>query len=992
MARTSEEIILKISADTSEVVSKTQKFVDVVKQVDKASGKLKTTTTQTTEAFGKQNTVTTKTKTTYKDLVPQVKKTNSAFGGLTKTMVSVAKSFLAYRVVLLMKDALVNTIKVAAEFESSMAKVKAISGATDSEFKALTKSARDLAKGTIFTANQVAELQLAYSKLGFTTQEILDATEATLNLATATGEDLAGAADVVGATIRGFGLDAEETSRVVDVMAKAFSSSALNLEHFKQSMKTVAPIANSANIDLETTTSLLGVLADSGLRGTRAATGLKNIMSKLTDPTSDLAKELGFTVKGAEGLIHAFREMSARGIDLSKATELVDERSKAAFITLVNGTSSVEDLRMTLDTATGSARTMASVVENTLTGSFKMFQSQVEETQIAVTNSDFLKESLDFLSFWIVAFRDGMDDARKLRMDLLVSDEVKEQMASILEEEKKFFDKRKESRITFAEENERIMEEADDKEKASALIRERSLKKRKEDEESLIKFLEEQQDAISDKQLALTRKNEKLMASDFAERRRLIKEDIALQEERKVATVRDINDRRLKLQILKVDLEKLNEEEREHQETISQTKDYVEAANTVRKLQEIKDDLSASTEDLTGRSEDLQDQIDELNKSLDTGYASLNKWVGELERVQSFPKDPIETLAPEELSDNLDAVKKSADYAADSMSDFIETLEEGEEIPTKYTKGLEKLGDSMVALLEEETELRAMQDAINSFTDLYIIGVENRLNALISANEQDMQSFIDMQDEKLKKEQIYQDEESALFIGSQEEKAIFERQQKLEMLEFEKRQQLERDKLAEKQLAKENEIAEKAFKANQKNALANIAINTAIAIAKAPAEGLILGYPALVALLSASAAAQAATVLSQQFQPKTFEDGGMIVGPSHSEGGVPFTVGGRGGFEAEGGEFIMSRKSVDRLGVGFLNALNSGQTMFRDGGAVPSSVISGASAPMNNFMASLDARFAQLENIMSNIKVTNVAVDTTGVSSNVQNAQSQATF
>lgn len=987
MARTSEEIILKISADTSEVVSKTQKFVDVVKQVDKASGKLKTTTTQTTEAFGKQNTVTTKTKTTYKDLVPQVKKTNSAFGGLTKTMVSVAKSFLAYRVVLLMKDALVNTIKVAAEFESSMAKVKAISGATDSEFKALTKSARDLAKGTIFTANQVAELQLAYSKLGFTTQEILDATEATLNLATATGEDLAGAADVVGATIRGFGLDAEETSRVVDVMAKAFSSSALNLEHFKQSMKTVAPIANSANIDLETTTSLLGVLADSGLRGTRAATGLKNIMSKLTDPTSDLAKELGFTVKGAEGLIHAFREMSARGIDLSKATELVDERSKAAFITLVNGTSSVEDLRMTLDTATGSARTMASVVENTLTGSFKMFQSQVEETQIAVTNSDFLKESLDFLSFWIVAFRDGMDDARKLRMDLLVSDEVKEQMASILEEEKKFFDKRKESRITFAEENERIMEEADDKEKASALIRERSLKKRKEDEESLIKFLEEQQDAISDKQLALTRKNEKLMASDFAERRRLIKEDIALQEERKVATVRDINDRRLKLQILKVDLEKLNEEEREHQETISQTKDYVEAANTVRKLQEIKDELSASTKELTGRSEDLQDQIDELNKSLDIGYASLNKWVGSIDKLQTLDTDP-----PKELYYNLIDMKNAAEAATGTVDDLVEKMEEGEEVPTKFSKGLEKMADSMILLLNQETELRAMQDAINSFTDLYIVGVENRLNALISANEQDMQSFIDMQDEKLKKEQIYQEEESALFIGSQEEKAIFERQQKLEMLEFEKRQQLERDKLAEKQLAKENEIAEKAFKANQKNALANIAINTAIAIAKAPAEGLILGYPALVALLSASAAAQAATVLSQQFQPKTFEDGGMIVGPSHSEGGVPFTVGGRGGFEAEGGEFIMSRKSVDRLGVGFLNALNSGQTMFRDGGAVPSSVISGASAPMNNFMASLDARFAQLENIMSNIKVTNVAVDTTGVSSNVQNAQSQATF
>jgi TP901 family phage tail tape measure protein len=126
-------------------------------------------------------------------------------------------------------------------------------------------------------------------------------------------------------------------------MTKSFSSSALNLEGFKQSMKTVAPIAASANVSLETTTALLGTLADAGLRGTRAATGLRNLMSQLTDPTSKLAQELGYTIENSEGLIHAFKDLATRNIDLAKATGLTDKRSKAAFITLVNGIDNVQD-------------------------------------------------------------------------------------------------------------------------------------------------------------------------------------------------------------------------------------------------------------------------------------------------------------------------------------------------------------------------------------------------------------------------------------------------------------------------------------------------------------------------------------------------------------------------------------------------------------------------------------------------------------------------
>jgi TP901 family phage tail tape measure protein len=278
----------------------------------------------------------------------------------------------------LLARAISEVVKVNAEFELTMNKVRAITGASQQEFDRLTKSAKELALGTMFTANEVGELQLAYSKLGFTVVEIEKAAEATLKLATITGDDLGGAADVVGATIRGFGLDASEATKVVDVMAKSFTSSALSLENFKQSMKTVAPIAASANIDLETTTAMLGKLADSGLRGTRAATGLKNIFMALTDETSELAQFLGYTVNNSEGAMMALKDLGEEGLNLAVAQGLISKRAAAAFLVLSDGVKDVESLRGSLKRARGTADEMAGTIEQSLTVKFNKFKSAVE--------------------------------------------------------------------------------------------------------------------------------------------------------------------------------------------------------------------------------------------------------------------------------------------------------------------------------------------------------------------------------------------------------------------------------------------------------------------------------------------------------------------------------------------------------------------------------------------------------------------------------------
>ena len=226
-------------------------------------------------------------------------------------------------------------IQVFKGFEFEMAKVKAISGANDAEFKKLNKTAQELGRSTFFTAQQVAALQLNFSKLGFTSSEVLQVQEAALLAATATGEDLARTATVIGSTVRGFGLDATEGARVADVMAASFTQSALTLEKFQTSMTKVSSVANLLGFDLEETSAIMGVLTDAGIEASIAGTSLRNIFLKLGDPSSDLAKSIGFTVNNAEDMVREFRRMRDEGVNVEKMLKIVEVRQVQAIANMV---------------------------------------------------------------------------------------------------------------------------------------------------------------------------------------------------------------------------------------------------------------------------------------------------------------------------------------------------------------------------------------------------------------------------------------------------------------------------------------------------------------------------------------------------------------------------------------------------------------------------------------------------------------------------------
>jgi len=256
-----------------------------------------------------------------------------------------------------------------AKFEQSMAKVNAVSGATSSEMGKLTDLAQDLGISTRYTASQVSDLELNYAKLGFSPKLIQEITESTLDLALATGGDLADSAMVAGATLRGFGLEGNEMQRVVDVMAKSFTSSALDLEKFSVSISKIAPIAAVTGRTIEEVAAQQSVLADTGVEASIIGTSLRKIYG-------DLAKS-GMSYSEAMDRIRNSTNKVA------VATELFDIRAANAAIILSEQEDKVVSLTESYKNSAGEAKRMADIMNDTLQMSVIRLKSAIEGLAIS---------------------------------------------------------------------------------------------------------------------------------------------------------------------------------------------------------------------------------------------------------------------------------------------------------------------------------------------------------------------------------------------------------------------------------------------------------------------------------------------------------------------------------------------------------------------------------------------------------------------------------
>tara|TARA_Y100000310_G_C20701291_1_gene830174 strand:+ start:269 stop:2476 length:2208 start_codon:yes stop_codon:yes gene_type:complete len=309
------------------------------------------------------------------------KKAKNSVRGLTGAMRGLASSAMAVAGPIVAigaaYKAISGSIRVGRDFEQSMANLKAVSGATGAEFKALEKMAKDLGGSTKFTASEVAGLGTEFAKLGFSSKEIQKVSGDTLALAAAVGADLPRAAEVAGATLRGFGINAKDTGRVTNLMAASFSGSALDMEKFAESMKVVAPVAKSAGFEIEDTTALLATLANVGIHGSMAGTGLKNVFIKMATEGSALSEALGGPVTSIEEMAPALMKLKEEGIDLSDAIGMVGRISGPAFLALVDGADKMQTLK-TEFTGTNAAAEMMAIQLDTLQGRTDILKSATE--------------------------------------------------------------------------------------------------------------------------------------------------------------------------------------------------------------------------------------------------------------------------------------------------------------------------------------------------------------------------------------------------------------------------------------------------------------------------------------------------------------------------------------------------------------------------------------------------------------------------------------
>ena len=303
----------------------------------------------------------------------KVGKYENALKRLTGTLAKMGLAFGAFQI-------LRNVFGTIKTFEQSTADLSAVLGVNIDQMGRLTAQAKELGSTTIFTAAEILALQESFAKLGFTQKEIEGVTEATLQLAAATGSDLGESATVVGSTLRAFGMDVSETQRVVDVMAKSFSASSLDMEKFTVAMRAVAPVAKNAGFNIEQTTALLGSITDAGVDASTAGTGLRNVFL-------ELAKS-GMTFDEAMAQIANSSNKNATSL------ALFGKRGAVIGTILSETGDKADQLTETLENAGGAAGEMADKQLDTLGGALKLLTSAWEGFILELNESSGAGEAL----------------------------------------------------------------------------------------------------------------------------------------------------------------------------------------------------------------------------------------------------------------------------------------------------------------------------------------------------------------------------------------------------------------------------------------------------------------------------------------------------------------------------------------------------------------------------------------------------------------------
>lgn len=318
-----------------------------------------------------------------------------------------------------------DAVKGYADFEEEMSAVKAISGATGDEFNQLKEKAIQMGADTKYSALESAQAFRYMGMAGWKTGEMIDGIAGIMNLAAASGEDLAMTADIVTDSLSAFGLQAKDSSMFADVLSAAATSSNTNVALMGQTFKYAAPVAGALGYSVQDVAIAVGLMANQGIKGSESGTALRSMMTRMVKPTKESAaamQTLGLNIVDANGKMRPFRDiMKDIRTGMSKLTPeskasvaamLAGQEAMSGLLALVNSSDADFDkLAGAIDNSNGAAQNMANIRMDNLKGDLEQLSGDWDSftTKIMGGGIGGFREIVQGIDNWFAGFAENVE-------------------------------------------------------------------------------------------------------------------------------------------------------------------------------------------------------------------------------------------------------------------------------------------------------------------------------------------------------------------------------------------------------------------------------------------------------------------------------------------------------------------------------------------------------------------------------------------------------
>ncbi|MFR2838553.1 MAG: phage tail tape measure protein [Zhenhengia sp.] len=320
------------------------------------------------------------------------------------------------------------SLKATMDFDKSMSKVQALSGATGEQLIQLKEKATELGATTAFSASQVSEAMQYMALAGWKTNDILEGTAGILAAASASGEELATVSDIITDGLSAFSLEASKANHFADVLSTTATNANTTIGMMGEAFTYAGSVAGALGYSVEDTALAIGMMANSGIKASQAGTALRSMMTELSGTIKVTGKNLGTYIiqtSNADGTMKPFREtLQSLRTAFKELTEaersamaesLVGKNAMAGLLAIMNTSDEAfNSLATAIDNSTGSAERMSDVMLDNLAGQITLIMSGVESLALAIGErlTPYARKLADSIQNVITTFNNMSDEQK----------------------------------------------------------------------------------------------------------------------------------------------------------------------------------------------------------------------------------------------------------------------------------------------------------------------------------------------------------------------------------------------------------------------------------------------------------------------------------------------------------------------------------------------------------------------------------------------------